>query len=177
MVNDTNGLICHNCSARLPHNIRFCTECGTKIIVSTSIPKDHIESNSQSRINPNSYNRSRDQPINDPFDSLKESGKDLMRDIGGFLNHKASPSRSKLQYCPNCSATLPNNVNFCTECGNPVEQNQYLNESNQTPKEQSQTENNEYDQLQYLEKLAGLRDKGIISDEEFEKKKKDILKI
>ena len=49
--------------------------------------------------------------------------------------------------------------------------------SNQNPKIQDKTYNNELEKLEYLEKLAGLRDKAIITDEEFEKKKKDILKL
>ena len=42
---------------------------------------------------------------------------------------------------------------------------------------QDKNEDNELEKLEYLEKLASLRDKGIISDDEFENKKKDILKI
>ena len=175
MVYDSNQIICSNCSARLPKNVHFCTECGTKIDSNTA--NDQNESNSSNPLNQsNSSFRKSEDPIDDPIESLKESGKDFMRDIGGFLNKASESSRSKSTYCSKCSAAVPNNVNFCTECGYPVEQISDI-KSDQISAEQGKQINSEYDQLQYIEKLAELRDKGILSDEEFEKKKKDILKL
>jgi predicted amidophosphoribosyltransferase len=175
MVYDSNQLTCSNCSARLPKNVRFCTECGTKIEENTI--NNQTESNSSTQLNQtnSSFKKSSD-PIDDPIESLKESGKDFMREIGGFLNKASTSNRSRSTYCSKCSAAVPNNVNFCTECGYPVEQISDVKPDQNSP-EQGKQVNNEYDQLQYLEKLAELRDKGVISDDEFEKKKKDILKL
>jgi predicted amidophosphoribosyltransferase len=175
MVYDSNQLICSNCSATLPKNVRYCTECGNKI--EENIVNNQTESNpSFPSSHTKSFKKSSDQPIDDPLESLKESGKDFMRDIGDFLNKNSTSSRSRSKYCSKCSAAIPYNVNFCTECGNPVTQIPDK-EIDQNSTEKGKQVNNEYDQLKYLEKLAELRDKRILSDEEFEKKKKDILKL
>lgn len=180
MVNNSQ-LICRNCSSKLPNNVRFCTKCGKKIEENKDMLPPQTERASKIEDYPNtnaSYQKPHNQPIDDPVESLRESGKDFMRDIGGFLNKSSASSRSRAKYCPNCSAALPHNVRFCTKCGNPVEQKPRAeHDSVQTTNVEEKTGYDEIEQLEYLEKLAGLRDKGIISDEEFEKKKKDILKI
>lgn len=176
MVYDLDEIICSNCSARLPKNVSFCTECGTKIEENTI--HSGTESNSSTPMNQidHTLNKSSNKPIDDPLESLKESGKDFMRDIGGFLNKASTSDRSRSKYCTKCFAAIPYNVKFCTECGNPVEQTQDT-EPDSNNFARTQQVKSEYDQLQYLEKLAELRDKGIISDNEFEKKKKDILNL
>jgi predicted amidophosphoribosyltransferase len=158
MVNNSSQLICPKCSASLPNNAQFCTECGTPIVKPA-----HNTTTTQRSTNPTIANE-------DPIESLKESGKDFMNEIGSlFQNAGQSPKKSAQSYnCPKCSASLPAGSKFCTECGTPLEQN---------PVKKEQNSADEFDQLGYLEKLAGLRDKGIISNEEFEKKKKDILKL
>ncbi len=178
MVNNSK-LICSNCSVALPNNVRFCTECGSKIEGNTDTISDQKERTSKIENNSNinePYQNPSDQPINDSIESLRESGKDFIRDIGEFLNKASSSSRSRPQSCPNCSAALPYGVSFCTECGNPIEPSPPT-ETNQIHSIKGNPENDEFDKLEYLEKLASLKDKGIISDEEFEKKKKEILKI
>ena len=45
----------------------------------------------------------------------------------------------------------------------------------EVPEEEGEGEPDEGDYTEELEKLAGLRDKGIITDEEFQAKKKQIL--
>lgn len=179
MVNNPQ-LICPNCSAPLPNNVRFCTKCGTKIEekTDTEVPQTERASKIEDYPNTNTSNQKlHNKPINDPIESLRESGKDFMRDIGRFFNKASESNRSRQQYCPNCSAALPSNVRFCTECGNPVEQTTPEHDPVQTPNVEEKKVHDEFDQLQYLKKLAEFRDKGIISDEEFEKKKKDILKL
>jgi len=152
---------CPNCSTPLPDNVRYCTKCGAKIEGNT---KNQTEWNSTR----SSYDNTTNQPINDPIESLKESGKDFMRDIGNYLNKVSESSRSRKRYCPNCSTVLPNNVKFCTKCGTPFEE--------KSPREEK-TKKTEFEKLEYLEKLAELKEKGIISEVEFEKKKKEILKL
>ena len=175
MVNYSNKLICPNCSVPLPKNVRFCTECGSKIEEDSNY---NIEKNNSRNINnPVNIPYPDKQPIDDPIDSLKESSKDFVRDISGFLNKASSSTRSQPQYCPNCSKALPYNVRFCTECGTPIEYDEPTPIPDQSPIIQDNPNNDEIEQLEYLEKLASLRDKGIISNEEFERKKKDILKI
>lgn len=164
--------ICPNCSAQLPPNVKFCTKCGTKLEKSTDPTETgQKEGHNVENSTPPPYNRPTNPSPNDPVESLKESGKDLVKDVNNFFN-KSTGNRSRHQYCPNCSAPLPANAKFCSKCGYTIEQKNPTLET-----KQKQVEKNEFDQLQYLEKLAELRDKGIISDEEFEKKKKDILKL
>ena len=172
MVNYSNKLICPKCSVPLPKNVRFCTECGSKIEEDRNYTEE--KQNSSNINNPVNIPYPDKQPIDDPIDSLKESSKDFVRDIGGFLNKASSSTRSQPQYCPNCSKALPYNVRFCTECGTSIVESTPPSEHVQNT---VVNQNNEFNQLEYLEKLASLRDKGIISDEEFERKKKDILKI
>ena len=160
MVNNHN-IICPNCSAQIPNNVKFCTECGS------STEKLLIVNPTQQR--PRTVD-------NDPVESIKESGKDFMNEISSLFN-KTSNNQSRTNYCHNCSAKIPNNVKFCTECGSPIESNKTVSSPESNSIIQDTYYNNELEQLEYLEKLATLRDKGILSDEEFEKKKKDILKI
>lgn len=173
MVNNQDYYsLCTNCSAQLPNNVKFCTECGC--------PIEHDSSHNSS------YQRPRNVE-NDPVESIKESGQEFMNEISKLFNKSNNKllaqdgihfegSINEKSYCQQCSALIPNNVNFCTECGSPIEHNNDQT-SNQSPKIQDETYNNELEKLEYLEKLAGLRDKAIITDEEFEKKKKDILKL
>jgi predicted amidophosphoribosyltransferase len=160
MVNNPNT-ICPHCSANIPNNVKFCTECGSSI------------ENSSSASPSNQQPRTVD---NDPVESIKESGKDFMNEISSLFN-KAGNNQRRSNYCPHCSAQIPNNVKFCTECGSPIEYNEPTPVMDPNSIIQDKPDDNELEQLEYLEKLASLRDKGIISDEEFEKKKKDILKI
>ena len=161
MVNNQN-IICAHCSAQIPNNVKFCTECGS--------PIEHNLSDSSS------YQRTITRNVdNDPLESIKESGKDFMNEISSIFNKGNSNQRNN--YCPHCSAQIPNNVKFCTECGSPIEYNETATITDPNHVIQDKPSYDEIEQLEYLEKLAGLRDKGIISDEEFEKKKKDILKL
>lgn len=161
VTNDNRYTICSNCSSQIPNNVKFCVECGSS-----------VENNSS----PNrQYQRPRTVD-NDPVESIKESGKDFMNEISSLFN-KVGNNQSRNNYCPHCSAQIPNNVKFCTECGSPIENNETAPIRDPNSIVQDKHEDNELEKLEYLEKLASLRDKGIISDEEFENKKKDILKI
>jgi len=66
--------------------------------------------------------------------------------------------KSKLFSCLSCGKDNPDNAVFCSECGEPI-------------KSEVSKENN----LKDLEKLAELKEKGIITEEEFQAKKKQIL--
>ncbi|MGP8190242.1 MAG: zinc ribbon domain-containing protein [Methanobacterium sp.] len=100
MVNNPNQLICPNCSTQLPKNVRFCNKCGTK-----------IESNPNAKSN---------EPINDQIESLRESGKDFVQEIGGFFN-KGSHNNQTKNICPKCFTKLPADIKYCTKCGTPTE--------------------------------------------------------
>ena len=148
MVNKSK-IICPNCSALLPPNAKFCTECGTLIQQTTNNQRITNE---------------------DPIESIKASSKDFMNEMGSlFQSVNSNPKQpTKQKYCPKCHIKFPLNKKFCTKCGTTLKK-----EENQ----RTQQEKSPIDKLEYLEKLADLKDKGIISEEEFEKKKKDILKI
>ncbi len=109
--------------------------------------------------------------------------------------------------CPKCSAQIPDNMKFCTNCGTKLK---HASKSQKVGKDifgfkcpycsakissnskfcrkcGKQLEINEKNEinpkddliegLKYLEKLSELKEKGIISTREFEDKKKEILKL
>ncbi len=111
-----------------------------------------------------------------------------------YFKNKTHETKNGFIVCPKC--TKPNDLNskFCQECGIPlqkiVNKEKIIKTSKKSPlpkprslkprrrsEEHTTTKTIDINDLEYLEKLAGLRDKSIISDEEFEKKKKDILKL
>ena len=80
--------------------------------------------------------------------------------------------------CPACGKKLPMGLRFCTECGSEIPEAKPLEPSqdekqteNDIPKEKLSIDQ----QIELLQKLKSLVDAGIISSEEFEKKKKEIL--
>lgn len=154
-----DNLICPNCSAPLPDNVRFCTHCGVKIGEKTDQNVSKIKNKPTNTPN---Y-KTPDDPFNDSIESLRESGKDFMRDIGSFFNKTTENNITRMRYCPKCNNAIPNNVKFCTECGNPVvEQANIMKNKNNfvesEPVNEVEPVKEEFDQLQYLEKLAELRD-------------------
>jgi len=162
---------CHSCNAELSEGNKFCTECGSPLESSTFDNAPIIE--------PIKKNTD-----NDTYESLKETNKnflndfkesrtDVVNEIGNIINKVASGYKNN---CTRCGAKLPNNANFCTECGSHIEHRKPVQVPERTIIEKKPT-HDELEELEYLEKLADLRDKGIISDEEFKKKKKDILKL
>ena len=112
MVNNPNQSICPNCSTPLPKDVRFCTKCCTK-----------IESNKNAKSN---------EPINDSIESLRESGKDFVQEIGGFFN-KGSRNNQTKNICPKCFTKLPADLKYCTKCGTPLEKIQPRVKPKQTP--------------------------------------------
>ena len=66
--------------------------------------------------------------------------------------------KSELYNCPSCGKNNPKNAVFCSECGEPIK-----------------SESTKESDLEDLEKLAELKEKGIITEDEFQAKKKQIL--
>lgn len=60
-------IVCPKCSKKLPVNTKFCTDCGTKIGQPVSKIKTH------------------DDPIDETIESLKDTGKDLMKEAGSLF--------------------------------------------------------------------------------------------
>ncbi|MCQ2413726.1 MAG: zinc ribbon domain-containing protein [Clostridia bacterium] len=85
--------------------------------------------------------------------------------------------------CSKCGMEIPVGMRFCTECGAAVEENKPGTPNPIPPTEpikdsveEKQKEKLSIDQqIELLQKLKSLVDAGIISQEEFEKKKKEIL--
>ena len=167
------NVICPKCSTELPENVKFCTECGQPIEHNSTVGSHNIKP------------IPKDEDY-DVVESLKESGnyllndfrdssKDVVNEVSNLLNKAIS---NKSEKCPQCSAELPNkDFDFCTECGSPIEHRRLVYSPDQRHIIQEDSNYDEIGKLDYLEKLADLRDKGIISDEDFEKKKKELLKI
>lgn len=90
-------LKCPNCSAELPKNTKFCTECGTKIAeepkevicpkCSKKLPVDiKFCTDCGTRIGePVPTKKTRDDPIDETIESLKDTGKDLMKEAGSLF--------------------------------------------------------------------------------------------
>lgn len=72
---------------------------------------------------------------------------------------------------------IPYNAKFCTVCGHLVAEQTHNKISNEDNIAERGNVSDDLEQIKYLEKLAELRDKGIITNEEFEKRKKDILEL
>ncbi len=70
-------------------------------------------------------------------------------------------SKSESKSCSTCGAENPNHADFCIKCGNALNN--------------GSTGIIKVNNLEDLEKLAELKEKGIISEEEFQAKKKQIL--
>jgi ribosomal protein L40E len=66
---------------------------------------------------------------------------------------------TKSSICPSCGKKNVNNAKFCGHCGNEINKSDLSKQPN----------------LDDLEKLAELKEKGIITEEEFQAKKKEIL--
>lgn len=67
---------CPKCSKTLPANTKFCTDCGTKIEglrTAPTVPAKEL-------------------PSDDPIDSLKETGNELMKGVGGLFGKSKSKS-------------------------------------------------------------------------------------
>ncbi|MDY9924319.1 zinc ribbon domain-containing protein [Methanobacterium sp.] len=79
--NEPNLKPCPNCNAKISSEKKFCTNCGESFEVKT-------ESNNP--ILKNSVN------VDDTIDSLKSSGKGLMKGMGGFLDKAATSIDSSI---------------------------------------------------------------------------------
>lgn len=67
--------ICPDCNSEIPPGKKFCTNCGKSLETGT----DSGSSSTKNSIN-----------VDDSFNSLKESGKGLMKGMGGFLDKTAA---------------------------------------------------------------------------------------
>lgn len=72
------------------------------------------------------------------------------------------------ELCPKCSTPNLSNTNFCTKCGTTLKGKKV--NSNKMRKVTFQ-------ELDYIEKLHGLKEEGILTEEEFKMKKRSILKM
>ena len=74
--------------------------------------------------------------------------------------------------CPHCGANNKKSNAYCFACGKPMKEEA----TETTPEKKTATVNAEkQDFADTLKKLAGLHEQGILTDDEFEKKKAEIL--
>lgn len=78
---ETDLNLCPNCNAKISPEKKFCTSCGESL-------EEKTESNNP--ILKNSVN------VDDTIDSLKSSGKGLMKGMGGFLDKAAASIDSNI---------------------------------------------------------------------------------
>lgn len=82
------------------------------------------------------------------------------------------PTPETHHLCPDCSKLIPKTTRTCPGCGCKL-----IAEIPPTPEVASANTSSHLDAIAALEKLAGLRDRGLVSPEEFEAKKKQILGV
>ena len=164
-------IICSSCNAEVSNETKFCTECGSPL---ESSPFDGQIIKPIKKITVNDTYESLKKTNKNFLNDFKESRNDVVNEIGNLINKVASSHKNN---CIKCGAKLLDNVNFCTECGSHIEHRKPVPIPEKRTLIEKKHTHDELKQLEYLEKLSNLRDKGIISDEEFEKKKKDILKL
>lgn len=70
--------------------------------------------------------------------------------------------------CPSCGQKVFDGAEFCTNCGAKLLQNDFIDKPKKSDMPLDQ-------QIELLQKMKSLVDAGVISQEEFEKKKKEIL--
>jgi HEAT repeat protein len=87
----------------------------------------------------------------------------------GFNN--STSSTQNVMLCPHCSTPILPDTNFCTNCGTSLQGKP--SPSSKKVRKRKVT----MDDLEYLEKLYDLKESGIITNEEFESKKKTILNM
>jgi ribosomal protein L40E len=114
---------CPKCYADVEPGLKFCTECGTSL----DIP-DTSSSNINEKLRQRRAADGKDVPSeDDTIDNIVESGKGLMKGLGGFLNKtaesfdkKVDNSRQKQVIARKPKAT-DNNTNpgylVCNSCG------------------------------------------------------------
>ncbi|MBI5681271.1 MAG: zinc ribbon domain-containing protein [Methanobacterium sp.] len=89
---------CPNCKAQIEENIKFCTECGSKMEQVT--PEETTEElkcpNCSTQLPPNT------KFCNECGTKIETAPKEVI--------------------CPKCSKKLPVNIKFCTDCGTKIEQ-------------------------------------------------------
>jgi curved DNA-binding protein CbpA len=154
------------------------------------------------RRDPNQYNEN-DEVVESIKDVGKDIINELDGLFSSFTNNPnkapqkkarntASPSNtSPKNVCPHCSNEISPNTNFCAKCGKKIKL-ETKSESSICPSCGKKNDNsakfcshcgnafnkppiNNGNNLDDLEKLADLKEKGIITDEEFQAKKRQIL--
>lgn len=86
--------------------------------------------------------------------------------------------------CKKCGSEVESGLKFCTECGSPVETpaspsgkstHKQVSNNHQKGTETNKDKLSVEEQIELLQKLKSLVDNGVLSQEEFEQKKKEIL--
>jgi predicted amidophosphoribosyltransferase len=120
-VSSDQATTCPKCFADVEPGLRFCTECGTSLVV---------QDNSSSSINEKLRQRREAEgksvpPRDETLDTVVESGKGLMKGLGGFVNKAAKSIENNRQSSATkgimSSNTTRNDENLgylvCDACG------------------------------------------------------------
>lgn len=89
----------------------------------------------------------------------------------GMYSKTTTHSTSETTVCPKCSSLNLAGTNFCTKCGTTLPGKAF------SPHQKVRVKKVTLENLEYIEKLYELKEGGIITDEEFQIKKKSILKM
>jgi len=94
----------------------------------------------------------------------------------GIGNGTTIKSEQQEVVCPKCGKRLDPSLKFCTECGTEIKPVSDMQTNNKDKTTEAVKENLTIEQqIELLQKLKSLVDSGVISQEEFEKKKKEIF--
>ncbi len=129
---------CPNCNTQIEEDLKFCTDCGTKIeqnnnqqiVEKMNCPK------CSAKIPPNNKFcvecgtkieqipvHNHDQKVVCPNCSIElPANTRFCIDCGAKIEHSVSLDHNQEIICPGCSKTLPANTRFCTSCGREINQ-------------------------------------------------------
>ena len=85
---------CVNCNKELPISKKYCTKCGTLIDFKLENNKNNINEGLENH--KKADNSTNSLEVDEKFNSIKHSGRGLMKGMGGFLNKTASNLDSTL---------------------------------------------------------------------------------
>jgi len=111
-------IICPNCKASISSDLKFCTNCGTKIGLPSKEPDIDVklstiplDKNELPKADPN-------QQFNSGSNIAQNSQLETIKQVEDDSNE------SSLIACPHCSNSVPSDSIFCTSCGKSIQNTQ-----------------------------------------------------
>jgi len=145
-----------------PSNTNFCTLCGSQLEQKQPNPKKKKKQGFLGELG---------NFIESTAESLDKATSTGKHNPKSSKTHELKIKKTQ-NICPNCKATLRQNIKFCNQCGTKLA-NPLKNPTPQKPVQEKLAD----DDLVLLEKLADMHNKGILNTAEFTEQKKRILNL